>query len=296
MANLKIKEVKNKDDTLAFKCWDMPDGSNLPLKIKNPNTKLTELEYKDGDIIISSYPKTGTHWLRDSLSMLLNGNTAISWSSTMLDFAPLDGYKSQVSRRIAHTHLHPDYLSDSHKKNAKFIITVRNPKDVAVSMWYHFRKSVNIKMQATWDQFFDLFSKNQVPYGGFFDHYRAWKEFILSNAGNALVVYYEDMHKDYQKELRRIADFVGAYVTEDIIAQITEKGQQIQLIHDEALKLPDVQAKLKTMTTDGSLPFYRQGKVGDWKNRFTVAQNEMYDAIIEKEMKGFVFNFDYSLK
>ena len=37
------------------------------------------------------------------------------------------------------------------------------------------------------------------------------------------------------------------------------------------------------------------GEVGDWKNHFTVAQNEMFDQIIEKEMHGLMFKFDYTL-
>jgi len=35
------------------------------------------------------------------------------------------------------------------------------------------------------------------------------------------------------------------------------------------------------------------GKIGDWKNHFTVAESEMYDAVIERELgeTGIKFQF-----
>uniref|UniRef100_A0A0B6YX13 Sulfotransferase domain-containing protein n=2 Tax=Arion vulgaris TaxID=1028688 RepID=A0A0B6YX13_9EUPU len=45
----------------------------------------------------------------------------------------------------------------------------------------------------------------------------------------------------------------------------------------------------------GSL-VYRKGKVGDWKNFFTVAQSEWFDHIIRTRMgKTELFKFRYSL-
>ena len=41
--------------------------------------------------------------------------------------------------------------------------------------------------------------------------------------------------------------------------------------------------------------FFFSGQVGDWKNHFTVAQSELFDQKTEKEMKGSIFKFDYSL-
>ena len=35
------------------------------------------------------------------------------------------------------------------------------------------------------------------------------------------------------------------------------------------------------------------GIIGDWKNVFTVAQNEQFDTLYEKEMKGYDFSFIY---
>ena len=54
-------EVKNGDGSTAFKCWDM-DGLYLPLRCKDPVKRLkdiNEMEYKEGDIHIVSYPKVG---------------------------------------------------------------------------------------------------------------------------------------------------------------------------------------------------------------------------------------------
>ena len=64
--------------------------------------------------------------------------------------------------------------------------------------------------------------------------------------------------QNYQKELRRIADFLGLTVTDDVIAEIANKGQ-MKTVHNELLKSPEMQAMAKMLTTDGSLPFYRKG-------------------------------------
>ena len=66
------------------------------------------------------------------------------------------------------------------------------------------------------------------------------------------------LFQDYQKQLRRIAGFVGLNVSDEVIKQIAEKGK-MKTVHDELIKDPKVQAMAKIMTTDGSLPFYRKG-------------------------------------
>ena len=61
MPPAKLVEVRHKDGTLAFKCWEK-DGLRMAPAMKDPDARfqeLKELEYKDGDIIIATYPKVG---------------------------------------------------------------------------------------------------------------------------------------------------------------------------------------------------------------------------------------------
>ena len=39
--------------------------------------------------------------------------------------------------------------------------------------------------------------------------------------------------------------------------------------------------------------FLSQGIIGDWKNHFTVAQNEEFDRVYAEKMKGCDLQFDY---
>lgn len=40
--------------------------------------------------------------------------------------------------------------------------------------------------------------------------------------------------------------------------------------------------------------YFLAGKVGDWKNYFTVAESEMYDEFIKEELKGSDMKFQYT--
>ena len=44
------------------------------------------------------------------------------------------------------------------------------------------------------------------------------------------------------------------------------------------------------------LPFVFSGEVGDWKNWFTVAQNEEFDRIMAEKMKNISHKFQYVLE
>ncbi|XP_035824454.1 sulfotransferase 1E1-like [Aplysia californica] len=41
--------------------------------------------------------------------------------------------------------------------------------------------------------------------------------------------------------------------------------------------------------------FYRKGDVGDWKNHFTVAMNEQFDAEYKRRMSNYKTSFKYTL-
>ena len=64
--------------------------------------------------------------------------------------------------------------------------------------------------------------------------------------------------QNYPKELKRLAKFLELDVTDEIIEQIAIKGQ-INTVRDELMKIPEIQARAKTMTSDGTLPIYRKG-------------------------------------
>ena len=76
--------------------------------------------------------------------------------------------------------------------NCKYIYVARNPKDVAVSYFFHYVR-ISVRKDATldWDIFFRNFIYGNVDLGDFFDHVLSW--WPHRNEDNVLFLMFEDM-------------------------------------------------------------------------------------------------------
>ncbi|CAK8692756.1 unnamed protein product [Clavelina lepadiformis] len=106
---------------------------------------------KEGDVIVASYPKTGTTWLGELVcnvvhchdQKMLQKVTDTTFFFTFLSDGPESKFevleKLDIPKKVMRTHLPASLINFKkyHERGVKVIYIIRNPKDQAVS-WYHF--------------------------------------------------------------------------------------------------------------------------------------------------------------
>lgn len=97
---------------------------------------------------------------------------------------------------------------------------------------------------------------------------------------------------DPRREICKVAKFLG----KDLSAEVLEKT-----VHHTSFQQMKVNSKVNydgvpPIIVDNNIaPFMRKGIVGDWKNYFTVAQNEKFDEAFERQMSGTTLLFRTSI-
>ncbi|XP_053566785.1 amine sulfotransferase [Bombina bombina] len=257
-------------------------------------------EIRESDVFLVTYPKSGTIWTQQILSLIFNeGHRSGTEAITNLDRAPwieynvynID-YDKRPSPRLFSTHL-PHYLMprDMRKRKGKVIYVSRNPKDVLVS-FYHFHKMVEKHGKTEdFETFFNMFISGLVLSGSWFDHIKGW--YTHSEDYNFLFLTYEDMKMDLRSAVLKICKFVEIELDEEAVNIVVEKATFRNMKRDPLANY--------TFVTDGIFDhkkgdFVRKGIVGDWKNTLTVAQNETFDKLYKEKMKDFPISFVWNLE
>uniref|UniRef100_A0AAQ6IK24 Sulfotransferase n=1 Tax=Anabas testudineus TaxID=64144 RepID=A0AAQ6IK24_ANATE len=189
--------------------------------------------------------------------------------------------KSTTFPRIIKTHLQVQFIPKSFwEQNSKIIYVARNAKDTVVSYFHFDRMNMAQPEPGDWNSFLQRFMEGKMVFGSWYEHVKGWWE-KKQTSSNIFYLFFEDLIEDTEREISRLCSFLGLSATAELTKQVTEKVLFDNMKHN----------RMVNGCTDEVLDFsvshfMRKGKVGDWKNHFTVQQNEQFDEDYEKKMKN----------
>nr|XP_040020222.1 amine sulfotransferase-like isoform X2 [Gasterosteus aculeatus aculeatus] len=262
---------------------------------------IRNLEIKESDVLVVTYPKSGTIWMQQILLLLeAKGDlTAISKhvKFSNAELVPWIEVKTEKfikapSPRMTVSHLPFSLLPSAlSQKKGKVIYVARNPKDVLVS-YFHFHKVGNMLETPTdFDDFFEKFMRGDVFASSWFEHIKAW--YLHKDDINMLFLTYEEMVKDLHSAVERIALFLGSALTDEQLADVVKHATFNNMKKNPQANYERVPGRLLSHHQG---TFLRKGTIGDWKNHFTVAQNERFDDTFHREMADIPLDFIWDIK
>jgi len=265
------------------------DRMVVPSRLVPMLDTIRQLEVREDDIFILSYPKCGTTltlqlaWLvshqadvqtaassRGSRCAFLEAPAIIGMSDWEAYYTDMD---SVPSPRVFNSHLRLDMLPRDMLRG-KVVVVVRDVKDCVVSYYHHNRLLKCHNYKGDFNKFRSLFQFGLLPYGSYSQ--------MLGNLcqirthPNVKMLRYEDLVTDTMGNIRDMATFLGYSLTkeqEEMVAEFVQFDN-----YKENCQLGNKEGWNK-----GEGHFVRKGKVGDWENYFTQEEGRELDNWVEEE-------------
>jgi len=267
------------------------------------STVWNDFKFRDGDVIISTYAKSGTTWTQQIVGQILHNGAEdvdVAGLSPWLDLrvppaeVKLEGLEAQTGRRFVKTHLPVDALVFSPK--AKYIYIGRDGRDVVWSMYNHHTRAndnwyavlndtpglVGPKMERTTldvvPYFRQWMAKDGFPFWPFWENVTSW--WALRDLPNVMFVHFSDLKRDLSGEMHRIANFLDVTIDEAKWPQLVE-----HCTFDYMKKHADKAAPLGgTLWEGGGETFINKGTNGRWRDLLTAEDVAAYEARALKEL------------
>ncbi|WP_428241288.1 sulfotransferase domain-containing protein [Gynuella sp.] len=268
------------------------------------STIWNDFQYRDDDIVIGTYSKSGTTWMQQIVAQLIFSGEEkhdVAEISPWLDFAfvpkeiTLAQLEAQSHRRFIKTHLAADALLFN--DNAKYIYIGRDGRDVLWSLYNHV---VNIdhdqqqqlaensgkveapqmpRLDMSVVEFFHYWlDSDGEPFWSFWHHIRSW--WAVRNSPNVLMVHFANLKQDMAGEIRRIAEFIEQPIDESIWPDILRHCSFEHMKRHAEKYVPVGGAIWK----GGAQTFMNKGNNGRWRDVLSASEIEKYEQFVTREL------------
>jgi len=267
-----------------------------------------DFAFRPDDIIVSTYGKSGTTWVQQIVSQLIfkgDPSAMPAFSSPWVDLRilPKDDLSAMLAaqkhRRLLKTHLPLDALVWN--PDVKYIFVARDGRDMIWSTHHHFTIATPLFWQLVNDtpgrvgppyqppaspnprgMLIDLVeddSRGSLPWP-FWSHTRQWWE--ARDQPNLLLVHFNDLKKDMEGEMRRVAEFLD-------MPELSEQEWNNAVEHCTFAWMkahPETTAppQSEVAFSGGAKEFINKGTNGRWADVLTEEDNARYLAKAREEL------------
>jgi len=287
----------------------MPSNIDWPRKTREihshhfDSTAWNDLRFRDDDIVIATYGKSGTTWTQQIVGQLIFGGDpelAVADLSPWLDLRvppkeiKLPLVEAQTHRRFLKTHLPVDALRFSPR--AKYIYVARDARDVVWSLYNHHANANQLWYDAlnktpglvgppieppTRDirqYWHEWLARDGHPFWPFWDNVRSW--WRIRELPNVLLLHFAALKRDLPGEVRRIAAFLDIPVDPSREHAILEYCSFDWMKKNAAKAAPLGGA----FWDAGADTFMNKGTNGRWRDTLSADEAARYEQRAEAEL------------
>jgi aryl sulfotransferase len=261
------------------------------------STRWNDFRFRDGDIVIGTWSKSGTTWMQQIVTQLIfDGRAGIPIADIApwvdMRILPLEEMMAQLEaqshRRCLKTHLPADALIFSPK--AKYIYVGRDGRDVVWSWYNHLRRMspalydafnttpglVGAPLERPPNDvrafFHDWLDNDGAPVGSFWQNVQSWWD--VRHSPNVLLVHFSELKADMPMEIRRIAEFLEIGISEDSWPAILEHCSFDYM----KLNADTLSDHFKHAFDGGLQTFIYKGTNSRWRDALSPGEIEKYEA------------------
>lgn len=258
-----------------------------------------DFEFRDNDIVISTWAKSGTTLTQQIVAQLVfdgadvYGPNLSPWIDLFVAGDERAVAAAQTHRRFLKTHIPIDTIVYSPK--AKYLFIGRDGRDVFWSWYNHWNSylpedlahtssfypdepPIGYPSQDMRTAFHDWLDSDAYPNPPFFSHTQGW--FDARHLPNFKLMHFTDLRADLPGQIRSIADFLGIPINPDRFETIL-RHCSIEYMRQKA----ETEAlHMKGIWKDGANSFFFKGTNGRWKDVLTADDLARYDAEVKKRL------------
>lgn len=273
-------------------------GVYLPSALHPPESLkyYEDFIFRPDDILIATYPKSGTTWMQEIVPLIMSGGDPASVESLPnWDRVPwleeqraiILNLEQRPSPRMFSTHYRYNMMPPSFfERKPKVIYVMRNPKDVFTSAFHYYDITSFLVKPGPQSEFLHKFLDGTVMFGSWFDHVKSWL-----NAGDKehiMYISYEELIMDLKGSVTRIAEFLGKSLEAEIVEKIADRCLFKNMRQNNMSNYSLVPAQFMDQSKS---KFLRKGIAGDWKNQLTEEEAKHFDAVFKNKMKDVTYKF-----
>jgi Sulfotransferase domain len=232
------------------------------------------------DVILASYPRSGTTWMRFLLAQALSGRSS--------EFKAIRGVVPYVGGQRNAMAILPGggklmYSHDLLSKDAtdRAIYVVRDVRDVALSE-FNWQKRIGV-YEGELDPFIrDFVSGRGNPFGSWGAHVDAWVQPERIAADGLKLVKFEDLKEDAAAVLSSVLTFLKVTLPESDIAQVVESNS-VEMMRQKEDRAPE--GSFKKRVVKRNVRFVNAGSVGKWQKSLTPSQERLIEDAFGPQMQ-----------